>query len=156
MAKYCLYCGLRFSETTQFCPECGRPMESGFAVRPVQGSKIGQQVAPRNAGTPKLEVNPHRWLKSLVEQEAKALHGTQKLLGPEWPAFSLCGLIRRPVLMRPWLHHRPRDRHFPGSMAAMRRRPILIEHELSEKQTVTEAMTLKGESPQPASTNPFL
>src|SRR5579859_5652501 len=64
MAKYCLYCGLRFSETTQFCPECGRPTESGFAVRPVQGSKIGQQVAPRNAGTPKLEVNPHRWLKS--------------------------------------------------------------------------------------------
>jgi hypothetical protein len=60
MAKDCLYCGLRFSETTQFCPECGRPTESGFAVRPVQESKIGQPATPRKNGDSKVGDHPMR------------------------------------------------------------------------------------------------
>ncbi|GCE07937.1 hypothetical protein KDAU_52660 [Dictyobacter aurantiacus] len=41
MAKYCLYCGLQFSDTTKFCPNCGRLIESGFRVRPLQKSEVG-------------------------------------------------------------------------------------------------------------------
>ena len=40
MAKECLYCGLRFSETTTFCPDCGRPTASGFKIRPTQGIEV--------------------------------------------------------------------------------------------------------------------
>jgi hypothetical protein len=40
MAKDCLYCGLQFSDTTQFCPNCGRPTESGFIIRPIQESEL--------------------------------------------------------------------------------------------------------------------
>ena len=40
MAKDCLYCGLQFSDTTHFCPDCGRPTEKGFIIRPVQESEL--------------------------------------------------------------------------------------------------------------------
>jgi hypothetical protein len=40
MAKDCLYCGLQFSDTTTFCPNCGRPTESGFSIRPMQESEV--------------------------------------------------------------------------------------------------------------------
>lgn len=40
MAKECLYCGLQFSDTTNFCPNCGRPTESGFNIHPVQESEV--------------------------------------------------------------------------------------------------------------------
>ncbi len=40
MAKECLYCGLQFSDTTNFCPNCGRPTESGFSIRPMQESEV--------------------------------------------------------------------------------------------------------------------
>ena len=40
MAKDCLYCGLQFSDTTKFCPTCGRPTESGFSIRPIQESEL--------------------------------------------------------------------------------------------------------------------
>jgi predicted amidophosphoribosyltransferase len=40
MAKDCLYCGLQFSDTTHFCPNCGRPTESGFSIRPIQESEL--------------------------------------------------------------------------------------------------------------------
>ncbi len=36
MAKYCLYCGLQFANTTAFCPNCGRPTASSFSIRPLQ------------------------------------------------------------------------------------------------------------------------
>ncbi len=36
MAKDCLYCGLQFSDTTNFCPDCGRPTERDFKIRPMQ------------------------------------------------------------------------------------------------------------------------
>jgi predicted nucleic acid-binding Zn-ribbon protein len=36
MAKDCLYCGLQFADTVQFCPNCGRPTESGFKILPIQ------------------------------------------------------------------------------------------------------------------------
>jgi hypothetical protein len=36
MAKECLYCSLQFSDTTNFCFNCGRPTESGFKIRPIQ------------------------------------------------------------------------------------------------------------------------
>ncbi len=36
MPKDCLYCSLQFSETTGFCPNCGRPTESGFRIHPIQ------------------------------------------------------------------------------------------------------------------------
>ena len=41
MAKACLYCGLRLPDTAEFCPECGRPIERGFAIRPIQESEFG-------------------------------------------------------------------------------------------------------------------
>ena len=40
MAKECLYCGLRFPETTTFCPDCGRPTTSGFKIRPMQELEV--------------------------------------------------------------------------------------------------------------------
>jgi predicted amidophosphoribosyltransferase len=40
MSKDCLYCGLQFSDTTRFCPNCGRPTESGFSIRPLQESEV--------------------------------------------------------------------------------------------------------------------
>jgi predicted amidophosphoribosyltransferase len=40
MAKDCLHCGLQFSDTTNFCPTCGRPTESGFRIRPMQESEL--------------------------------------------------------------------------------------------------------------------
>ncbi len=40
MAKDCLYCGLQFADTTKFCPNCGRPTESGFSIRPMQESEL--------------------------------------------------------------------------------------------------------------------
>jgi uncharacterized Zn finger protein (UPF0148 family) len=40
MAKECLYCGLQFADTTTFCPNCGRPTESGFSIRPMQESEL--------------------------------------------------------------------------------------------------------------------
>lgn len=40
MAKDCLHCGLQFPDTTNFCPNCGRPTESGFKVRPIQESEL--------------------------------------------------------------------------------------------------------------------
>jgi len=39
MAKECLFCGLQFSDTTNFCPNCGRPTESDFSIRPMQESE---------------------------------------------------------------------------------------------------------------------
>ena len=39
MSKDCLYCGLQFSDTMKFCPNCGRPIVSGFIVRPMQDSE---------------------------------------------------------------------------------------------------------------------
>jgi predicted amidophosphoribosyltransferase len=51
--KDCLYCGLQFPDTTKFCPDCGRPTESGFIIRPMQESKFGQ-VTPRKGGSSKV------------------------------------------------------------------------------------------------------
>jgi len=42
MAKYCLYCGLQFSDTTKFCPDCGRPTESGFRIRTTQELELAR------------------------------------------------------------------------------------------------------------------
>ena len=36
--KNCLYCGLQHPDTTDFCPECGRPIED--AIRVESGIKI--------------------------------------------------------------------------------------------------------------------
>ncbi len=40
MARDCLYCGLQFSDTTNFCPNCGRPTERDFSIRPHQESEL--------------------------------------------------------------------------------------------------------------------
>ena len=40
MAKDCLYCGLQFSDTTNFCSNCGRPTERDFIIRPNQESEL--------------------------------------------------------------------------------------------------------------------
>jgi hypothetical protein len=50
MAKDCLYCGLQFSETTHFCPNCGRPTESGFSIRPIQGVELERFRGEMQAG----------------------------------------------------------------------------------------------------------
>src|SRR5438309_974502 len=34
MARDCLYCGLQFSDTTNFCPNCGRSTERDFIIHP--------------------------------------------------------------------------------------------------------------------------
>lgn len=39
MARYCLYCGPQFSDTTQFCPNCGRPTEKDFRIRPARNAQ---------------------------------------------------------------------------------------------------------------------
>ncbi|HEX6482239.1 MAG TPA: hypothetical protein VF043_25625 [Ktedonobacteraceae bacterium] len=43
MAKDCLYCGLQFSDTTHFCPNCGRPTERGFIILPHQESELDRR-----------------------------------------------------------------------------------------------------------------
>src|SRR6266849_6183767 len=40
MAKGCLYCGLQLPETAEFCSQCGRPIERGFTIRPIQESEF--------------------------------------------------------------------------------------------------------------------
>jgi predicted amidophosphoribosyltransferase len=40
MAKGCLYCGLQLPEAAEFCPQCGRPLERGFKIRPIQESEF--------------------------------------------------------------------------------------------------------------------
>ncbi len=40
MAKDCLYCGFQFPDTTNFCPNCGRPTEKDFIIRPDQESEV--------------------------------------------------------------------------------------------------------------------
>ncbi len=40
MAKGCLYCGLQLPETAEFCPQCGRSIERGFGIRPIQESEF--------------------------------------------------------------------------------------------------------------------
>ena len=40
MAIGCLYCDLQLPDTAEFCPECGRPRERGFAIRPMQESEF--------------------------------------------------------------------------------------------------------------------
>ena len=35
MAKGCLYCGLQLPDTAEFCPQCGRPIERAFRIRPI-------------------------------------------------------------------------------------------------------------------------
>ena len=40
MATECLYCGLQLPDTTAFCPNCGRPIERGFEIRPIQESEL--------------------------------------------------------------------------------------------------------------------
>ena len=39
MITACLYCGLQLPDTAEFCPECGRPIERDFEIRPLQPSK---------------------------------------------------------------------------------------------------------------------
>jgi len=39
-AKGCLYCGLQLPDSAHFCPECGRPIERGFKIRPIQKSEL--------------------------------------------------------------------------------------------------------------------
>jgi hypothetical protein len=34
MTRDCLYCRLQFSDTTKFCPNCGRLIEKDFKIRP--------------------------------------------------------------------------------------------------------------------------
>ncbi|HJT57920.1 MAG TPA: hypothetical protein VJ761_15565 [Ktedonobacteraceae bacterium] len=40
MAKDCLYCGVQFPDTTNFCPNCGRLTEKDFLIRPDQESTL--------------------------------------------------------------------------------------------------------------------
>jgi len=35
MTKDCLYCSLQYSDTTNFCPDCGRQTERDFKIRPM-------------------------------------------------------------------------------------------------------------------------
>src|ERR1051326_6268429 len=42
--QVCLDCGLEFPETTQFCPDCGRPTESGFSFRPMLKSVYDYRI----------------------------------------------------------------------------------------------------------------
>jgi len=38
MTSYCLYCEIRLPDVADFCPECGRPIERGYRIRPTQQS----------------------------------------------------------------------------------------------------------------------
>ena len=38
IAMGCLHCGLRFPDTADFCPQCGRLIERGFRIRQIQKS----------------------------------------------------------------------------------------------------------------------
>ena len=59
MATGCLYCGLQLPDTTEFCPLCGRPIEKGFEIRPIQVSEFdrlrtemkGEDDLVRHSGT---------------------------------------------------------------------------------------------------------
>lgn len=36
MTKGCMYCGLQLPDAADFCPQCDRPIERGFEIRPIQ------------------------------------------------------------------------------------------------------------------------
>ena len=40
MSIDCLYCGPQLPDTAEFCSECGRPRERGFAIRPIEKSEF--------------------------------------------------------------------------------------------------------------------
>jgi len=40
MTKACLYCGLQFPDDAEFCPNCGRPVASGFQVRSIEQTEV--------------------------------------------------------------------------------------------------------------------
>jgi hypothetical protein len=40
MAKGCLYCRIQLPDTADFCPQCGRPIERGFEIRPIMESEF--------------------------------------------------------------------------------------------------------------------
>src|SRR5712692_3094229 len=44
MSIGCLYCGLQLPDSANFCPECGRPIERGFKIRPIQESEAAIRV----------------------------------------------------------------------------------------------------------------
>jgi len=51
MAKGCLYCGLQLPDTAEFCPQCGRPIERGLEIRPIQESaKYARERLDRKPG----------------------------------------------------------------------------------------------------------
>src|SRR5712691_4637374 len=35
LRRACVYCGIEFADTTQFCHSCGRATEKGFCIRPM-------------------------------------------------------------------------------------------------------------------------
>ncbi len=55
MTTGCLYCGLQLPATAEFCPECGRPIERGFAIRPMRESELD-------------------WLRKQMKVQAERLH----------------------------------------------------------------------------------
>ena len=51
MATTCLYCGLQLPDTAEFCPECGRPIERDFEIRPLQPSewdRLGKEMKAKD------------------------------------------------------------------------------------------------------------
>ena len=51
MTKACLYCGLQLPDTAEFCPECGRPIERDFEIRPLQPSewdRLGKEMKAKD------------------------------------------------------------------------------------------------------------
>ncbi len=51
MTTACLYCGLQLPDTAEFCPECGRPIERDFKIRPLQPSewdRLGKEMKAKD------------------------------------------------------------------------------------------------------------
>jgi hypothetical protein len=61
MSKGCLYCGLQLPDSADFCPQCGRPIERGFEIRPIQKSEFDcprKKMAFHKSHTQQLDLAP--------------------------------------------------------------------------------------------------
>jgi hypothetical protein len=51
MTKACLYCNLQFPDDAEFCPNCGRPVTSGFQVRTIEQievERLGREIQKKD------------------------------------------------------------------------------------------------------------
>src|SRR2546421_9437300 len=94
MAKDCLYCGLQFTDTTQFCPNCGRLIESGFSIRLRQESEVDclrRELKEKDELIRQLILT--RTMRGEASHAIARSTGRRRLCGSDWEASERKGAV---------------------------------------------------------------